>query len=110
MAKYSKSEREEALARLREELKPGDMIYTILRQTSRSGMSRNISPILIKDGEAWDFGYLAAKVLDRSMAKDGGIICEGCGMDMGFELVYAISAALYGYRNEGAYQLKQRWL
>jgi len=32
----------------------------------------------------------------------------GCGMDMGFHLIYSLSIALYGIEN--AYNLKQEWL
>lgn len=35
--------------------------------------------------------------------KHGGIKIGGCGMDMGFELVYRLSAKLYGYASKRGY-------
>jgi len=34
----------------------------------------------------------------------------GCGMDMGFHIVYSLSLALYGSANDGGYTLSQEWL
>ena len=44
--KYTKSEITEAMEYLHQYLKPGDKVYTILRQVSRSGMSRHISVLI----------------------------------------------------------------
>jgi hypothetical protein len=38
--KYSKEEKERALKRLHELIKPGDTVYTSVKHVSRSGMSR----------------------------------------------------------------------
>jgi hypothetical protein len=96
--KYSKQEQQEARERLLQWLKPGDTVYTILRHRSASGMSRRISPILLPTEPG---GY--AHHLDRSVAillgikGDNGEGCTmgGCGMDMGFALVYDLSQALW---------------
>lgn len=37
--RYSKTEQAEAFARLRDWLKPGDTVYTVLDSVSRSGMT-----------------------------------------------------------------------
>lgn len=42
MTKARKQEQTEAIAKLREWLKPGDTVYTILEHVSSSGMSRSI--------------------------------------------------------------------
>ena len=42
MTKQQQSERDEYIAKLRETLKPGDTVYTVIRSVSRSGMSRVI--------------------------------------------------------------------
>lgn len=96
---YSKSERDEALVRLRGLVKPGTTIYTILRHRSRSGMSRSISTILHEneggDGP-FDFTWLTARALDmRIDQNEGGVKIGGCGMDMGFALVYDLSRTLF---------------
>jgi hypothetical protein len=73
-------------------LKPGDTVQTILRHCSRSGMSRSIS--LVKDSK--DISYWVMEVLDRKIDQNhGGIKIGGCGMDMGFELVYTLSRVLF---------------
>ena len=91
--KYSQQEVEEALAKLRELLKPGDTVNTILRHVSRSGMSRSISLI---SADMQELDYWASRVLGDSIdQKHGGIRIGGCGMDMGFALVYNLSARLF---------------
>src|SRR3990167_7127820 len=96
--KYSKSEIEESLTKLREWIKPGDTVYTVLRHVSRSGMSRNISVVLI-DGDAMLHPNHAVACVTGSTLVRGGmndaIKMGGCGMDMGFALVYDLSARLW---------------
>lgn len=90
------AEQAEAIERLRAELKPGDTLRTILRHVSASGMSRSISVVKVSDGETWDLSYLVAHALGRRIdQRHDGVICGGCGMDMGFEVVYALSRALF---------------
>lgn len=89
-------EQQEAIAELRELLKPGDTVYCILRHVSRSGMMRAISPVIIRDGESWEIDYLVCPALGRKFnERHGGVTCHGCGMDMGFELVYTLSRTLW---------------
>lgn len=40
--------------------------------------------------------YSVSKLLGYRMGKRDGLIVGGCGMDMGFEVVYNLSAALFG--------------
>lgn len=101
MPKYSKSEVASAHAKLREWIKPGDTVHTVLDSVSRSGMSRTIRLLLIQcqNGEAITLhpNYNAARVLGYSQAKRGdGLIVGGCGMDMGFHLVHSLGYALFG--------------
>lgn len=108
MAKHSKSDRAEAIARLREWIKPGDTVYTILESVSRSGMSRAIRVLIptidgIRDGQGRgtatvDFihpNHAVSVALNLRRAKSEGVIMGGCGMDMGFALVYELSHTLY---------------
>lgn len=96
MPKYTKTEKTDAVTRLHELVKPGDTVLTVLRHTSRSGMSRDIDLYVVKDGDIYWLSALAAKVLDMSLTKGGhGIRIGGCGMDMGFQLVYLLSSVLY---------------
>lgn len=139
--KYSKQERDESLARLREWIKPGDTVYTILRNVSRSGMQREIGIVLLsneKNGRPIDLhpNHAVAVVLGERLGKRDGVIVGGCGMDMGFHIVYNLGRILWpdgfecigeklcrsndhtnGDRNykphhhtDGGYALNHRWL
>lgn len=100
MTTVTKAEHTEAaLERLREWLKPGDTVHTILRHVSRSGMQRTIQLVKLgNDGDVAYLGYNAhlAGVGSGYDNKREGIKVSGCGMDMGFALVYELSYALFG--------------
>lgn len=85
------------------------LFYAICRHVSRSGMSRTISLHYFdtKAGRMLHLNYAAAVILDRRQdRKMDGIICKGCGMDMGFDLVYALSSAMAG----DGYAIEFQWL
>ena len=95
--KYSDEEIEEQKEFLRSVVKPGDTIYCILRHCSRSGMTRHIGLVIMtKDGHPIHPNYAASVLLGESI-KHGydGVKMEGCGMDMGFHLVYTLGMILY---------------
>lgn len=94
------------LLQLRKLAPAGSTIYTIVRDVSRSGMTRWISPIAIIDGEPHHLAAYASRVLGRKWRNDQSVKCSGCGMDMGFELVYSIAQAIWG----DGYALNQRAL
>ena len=95
-AKITEAQRTEAIASLRESLPPGSTAYTVLRHVSASGMSRDISVHSIEDGEIRWLTWLAHKAGRFSWSeKNDAIRMGGCGMDMGFALVYNLSYALY---------------
>lgn len=98
MSKATDAEREDAIKRLRKEIKPGDTLHTVLRHVSSSGMSRSISVLKVsKRGEVFDWTWLVAKAIgERIDQRHDGIKMQGAGMDMGFELVYRLSYTLYG--------------
>ncbi len=97
-SKPTKDEVKEATARLKEWLKPGDTVNCILRSVSRSGMSRVIS---FYKGDSVMLDYNISAVCGYSMAKGDGLSVGGCGMDMGFSVVYNLSATLYGAEGGG---------
>lgn len=84
-------------AALLDHLKPGDTVYTILRDVSRSGMSRKISLLTFKDGRPVWLSYSASNVLGLRLNKNGSdsVTVGGCGMDMGFHLVYNLGRVLW---------------
>jgi hypothetical protein len=88
-------ERDEAIERLKTMLKPGQTVYTVLRHVSRSGMSRTIDLYTFdKKGNKQYLTYNAAKALDYRQ-NDEGLVVGGCGMDMGFLVVYSLSRVLW---------------
>ena len=101
MPKYSRKEVQEAFDTLRKMLKPGDTVHTILDNVSRSGMSRDIRVVVLRDGEAMHPNYSVSVLLGYPRAKHGdGMRVGGCGMDMGFHIVHSLGYALYGQEAE----------
>lgn len=96
MTKAARAEQEEAREVLREILKPGDTVYTVLRHVSRSGMMRAIDAYVIEDDSPrWISTYAARAAGYKYSRKYEAIEMGGCGMDMGFALVYGLSRALW---------------
>lgn len=125
MTKAERAEQQQAIAQLREWIKPGDTVYTILDHVSRSGMQRAIRVVLPtiggpsiessapggkptdyvrRDGVSVDFlhpNHAIGKALRlrhwrRNGREQDALTIGGCGMDMGFHLVYSLSQVLYG--------------
>jgi len=93
---WSKQETKEAIERLREMIKPGDKVYTTVNHVSRSGMYRAISVHLIKDNEPIWISRLVAKAVGFGWDDNHEAIkVNGCGMDMGFHVVYELSRVLF---------------
>lgn len=89
-------EKQEAITKLRQWIKPGDVITTVLRHVSRSGMQRSISLMIPLDGEVFALDYYAARAAERKIDREnGGVKIGGCGMDMGFALVYDLARDLW---------------
>lgn len=96
MTKAQIAERDEAIAKLREWLRPGDKVYCIVRHVSRSGMQRRIDLYKSTDeGMMFLTGYAAKALGWRWDNRKGGIVVDGCGMDMCFHTVYNLSAILF---------------
>lgn len=128
MAKVSKTRKEECRAALLKILKPGDTVHCILRHVSRSGMMRHIDfyTMQTNDKGAPDMRWLSTYIADLgeySQTNNGALKVGGCGMDMGFSVVYNLGAQLWpngtakphGRRNgepdsAGGYALKHQWL
>ena len=96
----SDREKQEAREALLKWLKPGDTVYTLLDHVSRSGMMRHIRVVVpyTRDDGSTDFihpNHSAARLLGVSQAAGDGLKMTGCGMDMGFQLVYLISHYLF---------------
>ena len=113
------TERDLSKERLLEEyLTDTRTVYTILRSTSASGMTRHISLVVAGIDNAgkpalFDITYHVSKVLGDKLSERNGhrtIKVNGCGMDMGFHLVYSLSSVLFAGRDRAGYELSQRWI
>ncbi len=96
-AQRTKEDQAHALKMLRRFCRPGDTVYTVLRHVSRSGMQRRIDVYAFRGEEKiYLSGYVASllKMPCNSGPRDG-VVVGGCGMDMGFHLVYNLGWALY---------------
>jgi len=92
----TKAEKQKYRDDLLEMLPPGTTVHAVLRHVSRSGMTRWIDLYFIEDGHPHWLSYRAAAVMDQTFDKRRECIkIGGCGMDMGFALVYNLSRALY---------------
>jgi hypothetical protein len=93
-------------------------VYTILRSVSASGMTRHISLVVAGIDNAgkpalFDITYHASKVLGDKLSDKNGhrtIKVNGCGMDMGFHLVYNLSTVLFAGQDRAGDVLSHRWI
>lgn len=123
--KEGKSARQmQAVKHLQTLLKPGQTVYTILNHVSSSGMSRSISLAIVQKGEIVKLDYWVAQAKGEHIDdKNGGLKVSGCGMDMGFHLVYGLGRMVWpkgtkkphGSSNgapdrDGGYALNHKWL
>ena len=92
-----KADDSEEADELRALIKPGDTVYTILEHVSASGMSRWVNAYVYRDNEprriTWS--VCAMKNAENYSQKHEAALVSGCGTDVGFELVYRLSSALY---------------
>ena len=97
----------ELVAKLQAILHRGDTVYTVLRHVSRSGMYRAIDLYAIRDNRPVWLSWYAADLLEGFDKKRDACKASGCGMDMGFHLVYNLSARLF---DGDGYALNHKWL
>lgn len=102
-----------AIEKLRKLLPKDTVIYTVLRHVSRSGMFRAIDMLIVEDGK---IRMIPPYLLEEAgfpyklYPKRRGYRVEGCGMDMGFSIVYSLSSLIYGMDDRGGYALVQQWI
>jgi len=127
MTKKEKEERRKSSIKwLKKNIKHKDAIYTVLQNVSSSGMTRHIMCLIVKKKEIVNISWEVADALDYKMNKSGdAVVVGGCGMDMGFSLVYNLSSLFpfhyYNVKEEkrgetpssdgtNCYGLNHRWL
>lgn len=116
-------EQEEAIKELKTLIKPLDSVYTTVTKVSRSGMSRRIRVFIMKKNEPMEITHLVAPALELKR-NEYGLNVSGCGMDMGFWVVYNLGSRMYPKGdgktitgrngstepdNDGGYLLIARW-
>lgn len=88
----------------------GTTLYTILRRVSRSGMTRIIDVILLKDNQPLKIVVRECEECaetSQSASRQGGWYkVGGCGSDAGFDLVYNLGCLIH---NDG-YYFYHKWL
>lgn len=87
-------------------------LHMIVTSVSRSGMSRKIMVLAATaEGEIVNISYRVARALGWRCDRDtSAVIVEGCGMDMGFHLVYSLSSVLYAGQHRAGYRIRHNWL
>ena len=96
-SKYIRT-RQEATTRVKERLKPGDTVYCVLKHRSQSGVLRRIQLLIVdkKTKSIEDISYWVAHAIKYHISKvDGALVVRGCGMDMGFHVVYSLGRVLF---------------
>jgi hypothetical protein len=105
MAKYTKAEREEALTSFHKLLKPGSTVHTLVDHVAPSGMTRWIRCFVVKGDNVRDISWMVAAAAGYNLdtRNHSGLEVGGCGMDMGFSVVYNLSRTMFpdGFRCAG---------
>lgn len=119
-----------AIASLKKRLRAGDTVYHVCKQVSRSGMSRQITFFIAdKDKKIvcidWEISHACGYTRDKN---NGALKVSGCGMDMGFSVVYNLGRVLFpkgfklaknqhgrngdtsGIDKDGGYAFKSEWI
>ena len=108
MARTTSTEQIQSLITLRDWIPSGSRVFTVLRSTSRSGMRREIGLIVWPTGSDRPIhpDFHVARVLRLRLGKRDGVVVDGCGMDMGFDLVYRLACLLH----DDPQSLTHEWL
>ncbi len=101
--KEKEAQRLEVVTVLKKMILPGSRIYTQLEHVSSSGMSRRIRVFIPVQSEyelngmnIRDITHWTAQACGYRLNGDkGSIVIGGCGMDMGYSIVYSLSSTLF---------------
>jgi hypothetical protein len=74
--KEKERQKAEAIVHLREVLKPGDTVYTVLRHVSRSGMSRNIDLYMADNKPVWISAYVGHANWQSAVTQELGTVAR----------------------------------
>ena len=99
-------DKERAEELLKECFPKGSTAHTTVVHVARSGMSRHIKVFAITGKRIQNISYYVAEYLDWRYTNKEAVFVGGCGMDMGFHLIYTLSSCLY----DDGYAIKQSWV
>lgn len=88
-------------------------LYTSLKHVSSSGMSRDMKVLTALDGQILDVTWYVGRLGIGTIKERNGqrvIRVGGCGMDMGFHVVYSISSDLYRHQDDSGYVIRHEWI
>lgn len=86
-------------------------LHLLVTHVARSGASRRIKVLAIDGARIVNLSYRVGKALGwRINEREGSVVVDGGGMDMGFALVYNLSVTLYGLAGRGGYRLRKEWI
>jgi len=107
-------------------LKPASKVYTTVNKVASSGMSRTLSCYVVVDNEIVCINWYIERLGLFKRNDQGHLKVSGCGMDMGFHVVYNLGRTLFpegfqvegrgrngdtsGFDRDGGYALKHSWL
>lgn len=100
-------DRENAIAFLKGIVNEGDTVYTVIRGVSASGMSRSMDLFVVRNNQILRITSRVVDAIGGSWDKKRCCLrVSGCGMDMGFAVVYDLASVLF----QDGYKLRQEWL
>lgn len=114
-------------------LKPGETIFTILRGVSKSGMYRTVDVYCFRENEPLLLSHSVSKAIGFTYDnRKNAVGVSGCGMDVGFEIVYNLGRVLFkdgfdcagekcqsndhfnheknDHHKDGGYAFRHRWM
>ena len=99
-------DKERAEELLKEWFPKGSTAHTTVVHVARSGMSRHIKVFAITGERILNISGYVADYLGWRYTNKEAVFVGGCGMDMGFHLIYTLSSCLY----DDGYAIKQSWV
>ena len=99
-------DKEKAEEWLKEWFPKGSTAHTTVVHVARSGMSRHIKVFAISGERIQNISRFVADYLGLRYTNKEAVFVGGCGMDMGFHLIYTLSSRLY----DDGYAIKQDWV
>jgi len=107
---FEKAEMEKPIIEdLKKIFEGNNKVYCVLKYVSQNGMNRHISFFTIKENEHINLNNYILKLLSYNGSNEY-IKVGGCGMDMGFSVVYDLSSKVFKGVERSGYILTHNWV